>query len=233
MVNIKVLAHRGNHDSKYNQNTKDALISALECHYIDGVELDVRMTKDKKIVIIHDPLINNVSDGAGIVKDMTLKQLSKYNFGTKENPCKISLLNDFFNQIDTDKIIMIEIKEEQEGKLTIADKVMDIVNQYPNLKIYICSFNYGIMKYLNSKYHYQYGLLVGLSLNENKLQNHFYFNIISPNHLDKIDKRKETFVWTINSEEEFKKIKVDNVCIITDYPQLIYSLIISQPPKLQ
>ena len=52
-----LIAHRGNNND-LRENSKEAILSALNQPYIDGVEFDVRMTKDKKIVIIHDSLIN-------------------------------------------------------------------------------------------------------------------------------------------------------------------------------
>ena len=67
---MKIIAHRGIHD-KYKPNTKEALLQALNESYIDGIELDIRITKDKKIVIIHDPIINFISNGSGIVKKLT------------------------------------------------------------------------------------------------------------------------------------------------------------------
>ena len=228
---MKIIAHRGNHGSKYNQNTKENLLSALGKNYVDGIELDIRITKDKKIVIIHDFIINLVSDGMGIVKDMTLKELYKYNFGTKQNPTKISTLNNFLKQVYNDKIILIEIKEGFNDEMYIADRIMKVTRKYPDLNIYICSFNYKIIKYLNDKYNYRFGLIIGLGLNENKIKNNFHFNIVTPSHLNKIDKNKETFVWDVLVPEELIKKAWNKVYIITNHPKQIYSLIISQLQK--
>ena len=41
---------------------------------------------------------------------MTLKKLGKYNFGTKDNPCKISTLKEMLRILPNDKIVLIEIK---------------------------------------------------------------------------------------------------------------------------
>lgn len=66
---MKIISHRGN-GFNFKSNTKEAILYSLNIDYIDGVEFDVRITKDKKIVIIHDPVINFVSNGRGIVKNM-------------------------------------------------------------------------------------------------------------------------------------------------------------------
>jgi len=212
---MKIISHRGNNVSKYKQNTKQALLYALNIDFIDGIEFDVRITKDKKIVIIHDPVIDFVSNGSGIVKNMKYKKLLRYNFGTKENPTKICLLEELLKEIKSNKIILIDIKEETNDYKLISDLVYEIIKKY-NLNIYIASFNYELIKYFKTKYN-KCGLIIGLGLNTKKLYNHFDFNIVSYNYRNRVDK-KETFIWTIN---EVKK-DINNYNIITDKPYLFH-----------
>ena len=68
-----VWAHRG--ASGYApENTLEAFKLAVEMG-ADGVELDVQLTKDNQIVVIHDEWIDRTSNGKGWVKDMTLEEL--------------------------------------------------------------------------------------------------------------------------------------------------------------
>ncbi|MEG2322347.1 MAG: glycerophosphodiester phosphodiesterase family protein, partial [Bacilli bacterium] len=99
MIFIKIISHRGSNVSIYKPNTKEALLEALQDDYIDGIEFDVRITKDKKIVIIHDLLINFISNGKGIVKKMKLNKLLKYNFGTNKLKQKICTLDELLKKI--------------------------------------------------------------------------------------------------------------------------------------
>lgn len=50
---------------------------------VDMIELDLRMTKDGEIVVIHDPSVDRTSDGHGLVSDMTLAELKELDFGIK------------------------------------------------------------------------------------------------------------------------------------------------------
>ena len=76
-----VWAHRG--ASGYApENTLEAFKKAVEMG-ADGVELDVQLTKDDQMVVIHDELIDRTSDGRGWVKDMTLEELRKYNYNRR------------------------------------------------------------------------------------------------------------------------------------------------------
>ena len=72
----KIFAHRG--ASGYApENTLEAFALAMEMG-ADGIELDVQLTKDGEVVVIHDEVIDRVSNGKGLVKDYTLVQLRKF-----------------------------------------------------------------------------------------------------------------------------------------------------------
>lgn len=74
----KIFAHRG--ASGYApENTLEAFALAMEMG-ADGIELDVQLTKDGEVVVIHDEVIDRVSNGKGLVKDYTLVQLRKFSF---------------------------------------------------------------------------------------------------------------------------------------------------------
>ena len=66
------------------------------------------------------------------------------------------------------------------------------------------------------------GLLIGIKKNLDKI-NHLDFNAINWRHTSK-KTTKETFIWTVNNMEEFKKIKKGQN-IITDKPNFISNLI--------
>ena len=66
-MKTKVWAHRG--ASAYApENTLEAFRLAAE-QKADGVELDVQLSKDGELVVIHDETIDRVSDGSGYVRD--------------------------------------------------------------------------------------------------------------------------------------------------------------------
>ena len=74
----KIFAHRG--ASAYApENTLEAFDLAVKMG-ADGVELDVHMTKDGELVVAHDEEIGRVSNGIGLIKNMTVSDLKKYRF---------------------------------------------------------------------------------------------------------------------------------------------------------
>ena len=70
---ITLTAHRG-YRAKFPENTMLAFEEALKLD-IDSIEMDVRMTKDNEIVVIHDPTIDRTTDKTGLVKNMTLAEV--------------------------------------------------------------------------------------------------------------------------------------------------------------
>lgn len=81
MSNCKVLAHRG--ASAYApENTMEAFKLAVE-QGADGFEIDIHITKDGEIVVIHDDTIDRTSNGKGNVTDLSLAELKQYNYNAR------------------------------------------------------------------------------------------------------------------------------------------------------
>ena len=73
---MKIWAHRG-YSGRYPENTMLAFKKAAEAG-CDGIELDVQLTKDDVLVVIHDETIDRVTDGTGRVVDYTYEELKKF-----------------------------------------------------------------------------------------------------------------------------------------------------------
>ena len=72
-------AHRG--ASAYApENTITAFSKGIELG-ATGIEVDLRKTKDGKIVIFHDEFIDKKSNGTGMIDDYTYQELSDLDFG--------------------------------------------------------------------------------------------------------------------------------------------------------
>lgn len=72
---MKIWAHRGC-SYRYPENTLSAFREA--CRYeITGVELDIHLSRDGELVVIHDERVDRTTDGSGRVADMTLRELKR------------------------------------------------------------------------------------------------------------------------------------------------------------
>lgn len=154
MIKTKVWAHRGasGWDVQYApENTMPAFQKAVEMG-ADGIELDVQLTKDGQIVVIHDETIQRVSDGEGWVKDFTLQELQTFSF-SKTHPeygfVAIPTLEEFLEMMQDNNLeINIEFKnsvifyEGLEEKTAALVKGMNMEN-----RIIYSSFNhYSVQK---------------------------------------------------------------------------------------
>ncbi|BAV07860.1 glycerophosphoryl diester phosphodiesterase [Filimonas lacunae] len=72
-----VVAHRADHNN-YPENSLPAIQKAIDAG-IDIVELDVRETKDKVLVVMHDKDIQRTTNGKGLVSDVTYAELQRFH----------------------------------------------------------------------------------------------------------------------------------------------------------
>ena len=101
-------AHRGFHDNNSDapENSAKAMGLAVENGY--GIELDVQLTKDEKVVVFHDATLNRICGVDAKVNSMTyaeLQQLTLLNSGEK-----IPLFSDVLKIIDGKVPLIMEIK---------------------------------------------------------------------------------------------------------------------------
>lgn len=113
----------------------------------NGIELDLQMTKDGKIVVFHDKKIDKKSNGKGKISDYTYQELLDFDFGSwfdlKFKNEKIVLFEDFTKEFLSKKLTFaIELK--QEG---IEKDTLDIIKKYATHDdIYITSFKYKVLE---------------------------------------------------------------------------------------
>ena len=103
---MQVIAHRGASFLE-PENTLKAIERAVKIS-ADFVEIDVRMSKDNKLVIMHDPDVNRTTDGNGLVKDYSLQELKKLDAGDGET---IPTLDEVISCVKDRIGLVIEIKE--------------------------------------------------------------------------------------------------------------------------
>ncbi|MFE3024173.1 glycerophosphodiester phosphodiesterase [Nocardia tengchongensis] len=79
-----VVAHRGASAAR-PEHTLAAYDLALQ-EGADGLECDIRLTRDGHLVCVHDRTVDRTSKGVGAVSEMTLEELKALNFGTEAEP---------------------------------------------------------------------------------------------------------------------------------------------------
>ena len=101
----------------YAENTYEAFEHALRNEY-DGIELDVHLTKDNEMIVIHDDTINRTSycNKTKKIKQMNLKDIKQYKL--KNGKERYPLLIDILKLVkDYEKNVIIDVKTKKERAL--------------------------------------------------------------------------------------------------------------------
>lgn len=220
-----IIAHRGASKLAGTDNTKESFALAIKLK-ADFVEMDVRRTKDKKLIVFHDDIIDNT-----LVKFLTYEEL---NIKTREKGYTVPLLEDVL------KLCQGKIKLDIELKETGYEfKVLSLIKKYFSYDDFmIKSFlDTAVKKIELLDKRVNTGLLLGYKKADVKRRvNEFMpkrrlsaleVDFVSPNYrlvtwdymLRMRLLRKKVYVWTANDEKIIKKLlakKVDG--IITDVP---------------
>lgn len=81
---MKIWAHRGC-SQMYPENTLLAFEKALEIQGLTGIELDIQLTRDGEMVVIHDERVDRTTDGIGFVRDYTLTEIKRLHISAGIN----------------------------------------------------------------------------------------------------------------------------------------------------
>ena len=233
-----IYAHRGN-SSVYPENTMSAFRSAVDLG-VHGIETDVHMTRDGILVITHDEEISRVSDGKGMVKDLTYKELLQQDFGLWKGEAfegeKIPLLSELLDLLEGTQIILnIEIKMGFLLYPGIEEKLLEILDERGFLpRVIFSSFNHyslAKLKELNPEAKvaplYQSGLYkpydYALTFGADYI--HPYYMALDRAIVEESHRKNiKVNLWTVNDSSQvayYKDLGVDG--LITDYPEELLS----------
>lgn len=143
---MKIIAHRG-FSSRAPENTMSAFEIALEFG-VDGLELDVQLSKDGELVVCHDELLDRTTNGSGLLKDYTLEELKELDAGgwySKEyGGEKIPTLREVLDLVKgKDLLLNIELKSGVISYPGIEEKTVSLVKEYGLVdNTIISSFNH-------------------------------------------------------------------------------------------
>ena len=237
----KIYAHRG--ASGYApENTLRAFALAADMG-ADGVELDVHLTLDDELVVAHDETIDRCSNGTGLIREKTLRELKGYRFHNGLPQFKnaaIPTLGEVFELLrPTGLLINIELKNSLIDYPGLEQKCIDLAAREGILsRILFSSFNHHSLKKIKA---IDPGLYCGLlyectmikpwvyavALEMDALHPH-YSEVLIPGgecaaaHKAGIDVNP----WTVNGEDDLRAvISAGADGIITNYPDRALALL--------
>jgi hypothetical protein len=123
---VKIWAHRGC-SQLYPENTITSFDKAAQLYErgLTGIELDVQLTRDGDLVVIHDERIDRTTDGSGFVRDFTLKELKTFHIHKGEEEAE---------RIPTLKEVLELLEEKMKRGLLLNIELKNSVCPYPGME---------------------------------------------------------------------------------------------------
>lgn len=229
---VQVSAHRGASKTA-PENTIPAFEQAVESG-ADYIELDVQLTKDGRLIVLHDDKIDRTTDGKGMASELTYDEIQQYSAGKwfdKEgtySDVKVPEFREVLDAVGGDILLNIEIKNHGDINRT-AEMVVELIDEYELRKsCYVTSFSYKALKKVKeldpkiktalishiapSTVYSQMKYIDAVSMN------YLFVNQSVVNYAHRSGKR--VFVWTVDRTADMQKmvsLGVDN--IITNCPE--------------
>ena len=152
------IAHRG-FRSRFPENTLSAFKGAMDAG-AHMIELDVTLTKDRELVVIHDDTVDRTTDGCGTVSKLTLRQLVQLDAGSwfdpRFNKERLPTLAQVLETTKNHIMVNIEIKHsafEPNSPIDAVERqVLDIVMKYEMMEtVLVSSFHWPVLKNLRKQ----------------------------------------------------------------------------------
>ncbi len=238
------IAHRGlfNNETEAPENSLPAFRKAVENGY--GIELDVQLTSDKKLVVFHDADLKRICGVDKPLQSCTFEELQRYRLANSEE--RIPLFSDVLKTVAGKVPLIVEVKPEGDWKGAVRSAA-ELLDNYDGV-FCVESFRAEAVGWFRKnrpdwirgqlsmdyfKWHSKQPFIAKLALSDLCLNcvsrpdfiayDHRYAYRLSYRLLRKLFP-VENVAWTVKNEEELLKAKKVFQCIIFD------SFIPSTPP---
>lgn len=224
MDKILTIGHRGA-KAYVAENTLASFGKAFDMR-ADGIELDVHLSADGEVIVIHDETVDRTTNGKGFVKDLSLPQIKALRI---EGNHPVPLLSEVMDLTQYD-LVNIELKVK-----TTARPVAKLIEKYVSRhnrkysQFLVSSFDWTALKEIR-EYNpdIPLGVLTGTDLElaigfsefikAETIHPHYHL-LTAENTREMQLKGFKVFPWTVNQPEDIARIKSFKVNgIITDFP---------------
>lgn len=210
------------------ENTLSSFSAAVEMG-IDMIEMDLRLTKDRQIAVMHDEDVGRTTNGKGRVSDLTLKQIKKLDAGSGERvPALVEVIEGFKDRC---------LFEFDTVSPDVLEPLINIIDRYNIAES--CCIASTHMPILKTARKMEPGIMRVASFNESGFKNG---SVDTAAELGAIFNPKSTFItmeiirlchkfgikiftWTVNRKENVQLLRkwgIDGIA--TDDPKVFYQV---------
>jgi len=231
---IEIVGHRG-FSGTFPENTKVSTVEALKAG-CDCVEVDVRKTKDGKLILMHDSTVDRTTNQSGYVHDLTLeeinwneKNISRWVPTLESIVEEIKKFNSRLNHSQKPRKLMVELKDPELYE-NIDEDIFNLLELHDaHEEVVISSMDTEYIRKMKVKnprmkagYIWETEENLGKDVEDVEVISvNFMAAISSPEIINRLHTQgKKIYVWTLDDpwlKYYFSRIKfVDGV--ITNYP---------------
>ena len=213
---------------------------AAEKTNVDGIESDVHISKDGKLVIFHDASVERTSNGTGFIRDLTYAELLELDIGAWKSPefagqriWTLGQLLDFCRE--TRLLLNLELKNYEVFYDGLEQRVIDeICARGMQEQVFVSSFNHiSMQRFKELCPEIETGLLYDKPLldmeyyllrsNADNMHPRYMLLQYQPELMELFHGRgMKVNTWTVNDEENMKDMIARGVdCIISNHPDLL------------
>jgi glycerophosphoryl diester phosphodiesterase len=145
----KIIGHRGASGLALG-NTKESFLKAIE-HGVDAIELDVHLSADNKLVVIHDPVTTRITSSSAKVSEQTLKELQQLKLHNGESLLSLDealkiigstpVIIELKAQDSVDELLLVLSRNPQTEAIVLSffpDELQRLREARPDIPIYLC-----------------------------------------------------------------------------------------------
>lgn len=235
-----IIAHRG-YRAKYPENTLAAFEAAIHAG-ADMIELDVLLTKDRKVVVIHDESLDRTTNAQGLVSEYTLSEIKALDAGSwfdaRFKGERLPALEEVLEMVDRRIPINIEIKrsayEPDDPPDAIEKQIVDLVARKDAVEnVLISSFEWQVLERLSAMREAPaMAILSGGSVENNPLEAcrnlgayswHPRSRFLEKEHVREMHQAGVlVFPWNVDTLEDVERmLEMDVDGLIVDDPPLV------------
>jgi glycerophosphoryl diester phosphodiesterase len=226
-----IIVHRGA-PREAPENTLSSFRLALK-QGCGGIELDVHLSLDGKIIVCHDSSIDRTTNGSGIIRQMFAEEIRRFDAGSwfsgKYSGERMPLLDEVFNLVPDDILINIELKHSYGGDMEPA--LLNFLWQHNRFQnVIISSYDHSCLYRLKGiEPKVKVGLLIvnlmdymqNIEIINFQLYSiHPYYLLLTREEVQAVSLAGiKVFPFTVDTINELRKIKGYGISgIITNYP---------------
>jgi glycerophosphoryl diester phosphodiesterase len=127
-ITARPIAHRGLHDFSKGvvENTSSAFAAAIAKGY--AIECDLQLTKDGEAVVFHDEHLERLTEGHGMVKDLTTVEMKQRVI--RNSTDRVQTLAELLAQVQGRVPLVIELKSHWDGDERLAERAITLLKSY-------------------------------------------------------------------------------------------------------